>query len=48
MVESRVDYVGHGRAPVLVIENAWPDAISLRETAAQRDRLRAMNSTGAT
>ena len=36
-MESRVDYVGHGRAPVLVIENAWPDAISLRETAAQRD-----------
>jgi hypothetical protein len=36
-VESRVDYVGNGRAPVLVIEDAWPEADSLRETAAQRN-----------
>jgi hypothetical protein len=36
-VESRVDHVGVGRAPVLVIEDAWPEATSLHDTAARRN-----------
>ena len=35
-METRVDYVGQGRAPVLVVEQAWPDAKALHETAAQQ------------
>jgi len=35
-VKSRVDYVGKGRAPVLVIEDAWPDPDALLALAAQR------------
>jgi hypothetical protein len=37
LMESRVDYVGNERAPVLVIDNLWPDATALLELAAQRD-----------
>jgi hypothetical protein len=39
-MESRVDYVGKERAPVLVIENAWPDAERLIDIAAQRQDYR--------
>jgi hypothetical protein len=35
-VQYRVDYVGHSRAPVIVIEDAWPNALALVEDAAQR------------
>jgi Family of unknown function (DUF6445) len=35
-VEYRVDYVGNDRAPVLVLENVWPDARTLVEIAAAR------------
>jgi hypothetical protein len=35
-VQHRVDYVGNARAPVLVIENAWPDPQALVEIAAAR------------
>ena len=36
-MECHVDHVGHGRAPVLVVEHAWPDAEALHEQAARRD-----------
>ena len=35
-MEHRVDYVGNERQPVLVIENAWPDARELIDLAAQK------------
>ena len=35
-MQIRVDHVGNARAPVLVIDDAWPDVRSLLETAAQR------------
>jgi len=35
-VEFRVDYVGQQREPVLVIEDAWPDAHNLVDIAATR------------
>ncbi len=35
-MQIRVDHVGNARAPVLVIDDAWPDVQSLIETAAQR------------
>jgi hypothetical protein len=35
-VQHRVDYIGHSRAPVIVIEDAWPNALALVEAAAQR------------
>lgn len=35
-IEYRVDYIGNGRAPILVIENAWPDPHSLIEVAASK------------
>ena len=35
-MDWRIDQVGHDRAPVVVIENLWPDAQSLFEAAAQR------------
>jgi hypothetical protein len=35
-VQSRVDYIGNDHAPVIVIEDAWPNAHALVEAAAQR------------
>lgn len=35
-MQHRVDYIGNARAPVLVIENAWPDPRALVEIAAAR------------
>jgi hypothetical protein len=35
-VQFRIDHVGNERAPVLVIENVWPDARALVELAAQK------------
>jgi hypothetical protein len=35
-VQHRVDYIGNARAPVLVIENAWPHPQTLFEIAAAR------------
>jgi hypothetical protein len=35
-VQHRVDYIGNSRAPVLIIESAWPDAPALVELAAVR------------
>jgi hypothetical protein len=35
-VQFRVDHVGNERAPVLVIENVWPDARALVDLAAQK------------
>lgn len=35
-MEFRVDYVGQQRAPVIVVENVWPNARSLVDLAAQR------------
>ena len=35
-MHTRVDYVGHDRAPVIVVEEVWPDAGSLFEQAASR------------
>jgi hypothetical protein len=35
-VEWRIDHVGNDRAPVIVIENLWPDAQGLYEAAARR------------
>jgi hypothetical protein len=35
-VQYRVDYVGNERAPVIVIEDAWPSAHALVDLAAQR------------
>ena len=35
-MQCRVDYVGNERAPVVVIEDAWPNARALVELAAQR------------
>jgi Family of unknown function (DUF6445) len=35
-MELRIDYVGNERAPVIVIENAWPNAEVLLDAAAQR------------
>ncbi|HEY6641877.1 DUF6445 family protein [Povalibacter sp.] len=35
-MQHRVDYIGNGRAPVLVIDNARPDAQALIEVAAAR------------
>jgi hypothetical protein len=35
-VQHRVDHIGNARAPVLVIENAWPQPQSLIEIAAAR------------
>lgn len=35
-MQYRIDYVGLARAPVLVIENAWPNAQALVELAAER------------
>jgi hypothetical protein len=35
-MQSRVDFVGNDRAPVIVIDDAWPDSQSLFEHAASR------------
>jgi len=35
-MQYRVDYVGNARAPVVVIEGAWPDAHALVDIAAAR------------
>jgi hypothetical protein len=35
-VQYRIDYVGNDRAPVIVIEDAWPNAYALIELAALR------------
>jgi len=35
-VQYRIDHVGRARAPVLVVENAWPDPQQLIEAAAAR------------
>jgi uncharacterized protein DUF6445 len=35
-MRTRVDYVGHDRAPVIVIDDVWPDAGALFEHAANR------------
>ncbi len=35
-MQHRIDYVGSSRAPVLVIEDAWPNASALVELAAER------------
>ena len=35
-MQTRVDYVGNERAPVIVIENAWPDARALIQAASLR------------
>jgi hypothetical protein len=35
-VQTRIDYVGNERAPVIVIEDAWPDAQSLIEAASRQ------------
>lgn len=35
-MHSRVDYVGKQRAPVIVIEDAWPEAAALLDLAASR------------
>lgn len=35
-MQHRVDYVGKERAPILVIEDAWPDVAALIDIAAQR------------
>ena len=35
-LQIRVDYVGNERAPVVVVEDAWPDPRSLVESAAAR------------
>lgn len=35
-MQHRVDYIGNARAPVLVIENAWPDPHELIDIAAAK------------
>jgi len=35
-MQWRIDYVGNDRAPVIVIDDAWPNAEALIEAAAQR------------
>ena len=35
-MQTRVDYVGHERAPVIVVDDIWPDAGGLFEHAASR------------
>jgi hypothetical protein len=35
-VQHRIDFIGNARAPVLVIESAWPDPQALIEIAASR------------
>lgn len=35
-MQHRIDFVGHDRAPVIVIEDAWPNAHALVELAAAR------------
>lgn len=35
-MQHRVDYIGNARAPILVIDDAWPDASALIEMAAAR------------
>lgn len=35
-MQIRVDYIGNQRAPVVVVEDAWPEARALVETAASR------------
>lgn len=34
-MQCRIDHVGHARAPVIVVEDAWPNAHALVEQAAQ-------------
>lgn len=36
-MQARVDFVGNERAPVIVVDDVWPDARSLFEHAAARD-----------
>ena len=40
-MQYRVDFVGNGRAPVVVIDGAWPDAKKLVDIAAARHDYRA-------
>lgn len=35
-IEHRVDYIGNSRAPILVIENAWPEPLSLVDVASSK------------
>ncbi len=35
-MQVRVDHIGHGRAPVIVVDDAWPDARGIFEHAAAR------------